>query len=53
MTPAATPGGGAAGGGRARPGLVEAGTTVGLGSGRAASAFIEALGARVRAGPDG
>jgi len=30
--------------------LVEDGVTVGLGSGRAASAFIEALGARVRAG---
>ena len=30
--------------------LVETGTTVGLGSGRAASAFIRALGERVRAG---
>jgi ribose 5-phosphate isomerase A len=30
--------------------LVQAGDTVGLGSGRAASAFIEALGERVRAG---
>jgi ribose 5-phosphate isomerase A len=30
--------------------LVEPGTTLGLGSGRAASAFIEALGERVRAG---
>ncbi len=30
--------------------LVQAGDTVGLGSGRAASAFIEALGERVRGG---